>query len=1134
MKMEGKYLASIYGMLLAGIIATVVTVMVFTPGTPDHFFEHTASAVKSSLPSTPALPLFSDETVNSGILFSHRHGSTRLGGLDDTLGGGACAFDYDNDGWLDIFLVGGTGQTRHFGRRQWWQSNDGSRLYRNIGQAKFVDVTEEAGLNLSGIATMGCNHADLDNDGDQDLIVTAIGKILLYENNGDGKFTDISSQAGITDSSWSTSATFADFDQDGLLDIYVANYVQFDKKARLLETDAGFSPNMPPLFDVTLFDAQPNYLYRNLGNLKFEEIAARAGVDDKGGRTLSALWIDVDEDRFPDLLLGNDKNTPSRIFINNRDGSFSAAGEQYGINNNVGFQSLISADMNNDGRNEIVAGTPAGQLIKIFTHKESHAHYFLEHARQLGLSDARDSIYSTWSAGVRDFNLDGFPDLMSFNGTRTPDADAPRISTGQKKKLWLNYRGTLIDVSKSAGMALSDNISARGAAFGDFDNDGDVDVIVVHNNNPAQLLINNAPKHHWLGLLLNASSGNMDAIGARIILTTPSGKQYREINAESGFMSGHDRRIQFGLGDESNINSLEIIWPDGSSERHTELSGNRYYLIRQDEPAMLMETNTEYSAEEDNTLWPLFGRENMAFQLTLAEWLIESNLYDDAADHISMLAERADADTFRKLINLLVQLPPTHKALPIIAKGMNASKHDIRISSIRALQKYESEETIYWLLRAFNDPVPEVRIAVAETFEHLFRKEEAMINKKWLAVPPLISLLADSLPEVRATAARALSESEAFRAVEPLIGRLADSSDIVRTQALRALGMLRELQAAPKIVSTSLTPDATPLVKAHALIALKRLGTEEALRFIDHYLPVHSDALSMESAELLAHLIIEKDGTVFTHASVIQPLLKWLQQQNRNCSAKEIGSLTLVIKAIGQTPPRNSEAALRPFTKSKHPDIRLAAFQALLSSDKSRSISLFNEALSDSSEEVRGMALSSAIEYNAAPSVAILLKLMRKISFADNAALLLQNHLNSDGAKELTKLLLNQEMPIEVRKSAAFALTGHKTNNTTDSLKGIVFDSREPLALRIYALNALATPSNELGELNKLVHLRHDPLNRHVLRILATAKNQYAEKLLWNIFNNAKESEDERIFAAMTLHELFPHKTIHAFNGNRP
>ena len=545
----------------------------------------TAGSPHRPFAGEPVIPRFIDQTLMAGIHTAHHQGGKYLSGLDETLGAGACALDYDNDGWTDLFIIGGSGQNRYYGRPDWWQHDHGNVLYRNQGDGTFGDVTAIAGLTDTGWG-MGCASADLDNDGDAELFITNKGANRLYRNNGDGTFTDISDAAGIADTSWSTSVAFADYDRDGLLDIYVVNYIDYRKGQRTYEAQSGFKPSLPLSFDANLYDSVQNQLFHNEGELHFRDVTTDAGVGNRSGRGLSAIWTDIDADLYPDLFVSNDSGLPNTLYLNQRNGRFAGVEVDYRVNTTQRTAGLASGDIDNDGDIELAAGT-AGSIAPLLYLRgtspwplQSTARAkndgFIDAARMLGFGNERYNSGNGWGIGFADMNNDGWLDLFLANGLATPDADSAAVAQGQPNQLRISDgRGRFWNATGKAGIALQDSQSSRGVLPLDYDNDGDMDLFVTNNNDLPQLLENVSQPGRWLGVRLTATRGSRDAFGARLRLETTRGSQYRVIGGSQGMFTDDDKRVHFGLGTAAGSLVLDVEWPDGSVDSYSGLPVNQ-------------------------------------------------------------------------------------------------------------------------------------------------------------------------------------------------------------------------------------------------------------------------------------------------------------------------------------------------------------------------------------------------------------------------------------------------------------------------------------------------------------------------------------------------------------------------------
>ncbi|VAW88401.1 hypothetical protein MNBD_GAMMA18-970, partial [hydrothermal vent metagenome] len=491
-----------------------IIIVLLTPSDPFHLApaQKTENAVTLSSPDTlPAsqhIPVFEDDTLESGLILNHLQGDNYLTGIDETLAPGACALDYNNDGWIDLLLVNGSGQTRYYRKQHWWQKRQGHALYKNLGNGKFQDVTQESGLATPSWG-MGCVSGDFNNDGHTDLFITNLGSNTLYKNNGEGRFIDVTIPSGISGESWSTSATLADYDGDGLLDIYIANYIKYSKGAKTYEAQSQFEGSIPVTFNATLYDAEPNRLYRNRGKFRFENVSSLAGVEDKDGRSLDAIWLDANNDGQPDIFVSNDGGGGSNtLLINQGNSKFKESSTRMNLSSALAHHSISSGDFDNDGDIDIIITGDQTQthllLVNNISDSGKEQWKYSDQAETLGLAKGQFAGYSGWGSGLHDFNNDGWQDLFIANGLVTPDPDTNKITQGQSKQFWLNNgNGEFYETTWNAGDALQDIQSARGTVYADFDNDGDIDIYVAHNNDIGQLLTNTLPTDtQWLGIKL--------------------------------------------------------------------------------------------------------------------------------------------------------------------------------------------------------------------------------------------------------------------------------------------------------------------------------------------------------------------------------------------------------------------------------------------------------------------------------------------------------------------------------------------------------------------------------------------------------------------------------------------------------
>ena len=546
---------------------------------------------------------FTDVAVQAGLggAINVFGGIARKRWLLEEIGCGVALFDYDNDGWLDIFLVNGT-RFEDISP----QHPPSNFLFRNNRDGSFTDVTDKAGLRRTGWG-QGCCVGDYDNDGYDDLVVTYWGGIVLYHNNGDGTFTDVSQKAGLVQSGptprWNTGCSFLDYDRDGHLDLFVANYVTFDparapqpgsnQYCRYFGLSTGCGPQGLP--------GGTNLLYRNRGDGTFEDVSERSGIAVPRGRVepsfVNDQWVpvgsyglgvssaDFDNDGWPDIYVACD-SVPSRFYHNNQDGTFDEIGSDIGcaLNENgtsQGGMGVGVGDYDCDGWLDIVKTNYSDQTANLYHNNGDGTFYDAVFQAGLGVN----TKYLGWGVGLFDFDNDGWADIFMSNGHVFPEVDTRRlhVTFKERKILYKNLgQGRFIDVSSSSGAAVAQPHPSRGTAFGDFDNDGDVDVVVININEPPSLLRNDChSKNNWLKIKCIGTKSNRSAIGARVRVVTGRHSQIMEVMSGSSFMSQNDFRLHFGLGQAPQADLVEVHWPLGLMESFRSVEANRLVILQE-------------------------------------------------------------------------------------------------------------------------------------------------------------------------------------------------------------------------------------------------------------------------------------------------------------------------------------------------------------------------------------------------------------------------------------------------------------------------------------------------------------------------------------------------------------------------
>jgi hypothetical protein len=526
--------------------------------------------------------------LNAKTIFGGEHKNKYL---LETTGCGVAFYDYDNDGWLDIFLVNGS-RLEGFPAG----SEPTSHLFRNNRDGTFTDVTVKAGVAHSGWGQGVC-IGDYDNDGWEDLFVTYYGKNVLCHNNGDGTFTDVSQKAGVAGKGtrWNTGCAFVDYDRDGRLDLFVANYIDLD-----LAT-APVPESGPCLYKSVMVACGPpglqggkNILYHNNGDGTFTDVSESAGIFRANGTYgLGVLTADFDNDGWPDIYVAND-STASALYHNKKNGTFEDIAIDAGCalspdGKPQAGMGVSAADYDLDGNLDIVKTNFAGDTPSLYHNLGGGSFEDATFTAGLGAH----TQYLGWGCGFLDFDNDGWPDILICNGHVYPEVEQLKTEAGyaQRKLLYRNLRnGHFADVSLQAGTGISDPVASRGCAFGDFDNDGDIDVVVNTVNDYPQLLrCDSRQANNWIKVRTIGAKSNRSGIGARLIcITHPPGetkphRQIDEVRSGGSYISQNDLRVHFGVGKAEKIDLLEIRWPSGQIDTIKDIKVNQQIFVKEGE-----------------------------------------------------------------------------------------------------------------------------------------------------------------------------------------------------------------------------------------------------------------------------------------------------------------------------------------------------------------------------------------------------------------------------------------------------------------------------------------------------------------------------------------------------------------------
>ena len=525
-----------------------------------------------------------DVTDEVGIRFRHSSG-TRSSLLPEDMGSGAGFADIDNDGDIDLYIVNIPGPFKQNGHLT--KTHATNALYRNNGNGTFTDITKTAGVGHQGYG-MGCVFADYDGDGNIDLYVTNYGANVLYRNNGDGTFRDMTETAGVTCELWSTGAAFADVDGDNDLDLYVCNYVTYDlvaleqMKAESLQS----GKPVPSALNPHVFEPQDNVFYRNNGDGTFTDVTAEAGVAARGGRSMQAVFSDFDADNDLDLYVANDTSV-NHTYRNDGGGVFTDVSAESWAADFRGSMGLAAGDYDNDGDVDLFMShwvDEENALYRNLLKEDGTAERirFVDESYTALL--AEESIKQIgWGTALFDYDNDGDLDIFVTNGSTFQELDRPQVLIPQRDALFRNNAdGTFTDVSEITGIALLPIRVGRGAAFGDYDNDGDIDIFIVNNHAKPVLLRNDGGnRNNYLHVELIGTNANRNAVGAKIQVKTVNRTQMQEIYAGDSYMSFNSFIAEFGVGSATQVERLQVIWTNGDTQTLHNVPTNQRLRITQ-------------------------------------------------------------------------------------------------------------------------------------------------------------------------------------------------------------------------------------------------------------------------------------------------------------------------------------------------------------------------------------------------------------------------------------------------------------------------------------------------------------------------------------------------------------------------
>jgi enediyne biosynthesis protein E4 len=539
-----------------------------------------SASATTQVPARPSGPItFTDVTAQAGIHFRHNNGGFGKKLLPETMGSGVCVIDYDNDGWPDLLYVNSADWPDHHTKRT------APALYHNNRDGTFTDVTQQAGLDVE-MYGMGCAVGDYDNDGYDDIYITAIGGSHLFHNLGNGRFADVTAKAGVADSGFPASAVWFDYDHDGRLDLFVAHYVDWSESTdQFCALDGTHKSYCTP----ERYKGESARLYRNLGNGRFEDVTKKAGLYDPSSKSLGIALVDLDNDGWLSLFVSNDTQA-NKLWKNNHNGTFTDQGFAAGVAYNDAGKARAgmgtdAADYDGSGRQSLAIGNFTNEGLALYQNQGGEL--FVDQGVAAGLTEPSERVL-TFGLFFFDYDLDGLPDLFAANGHVADDVSVlqPSLHYAESPLFFRNRgNGKFENVSDKVGPAMRQPMVARGAAYLDYDNDGDLDIAINVNNGPARLLRNNnGNRNDMLRMKLIGTRSNRDAIGARVTVTIASGAKMMEmVKTGSSYLSQSELPLTFGLGkpEPGRTVDVEIVWPSGRRDSMPHVAADQFITVEE-------------------------------------------------------------------------------------------------------------------------------------------------------------------------------------------------------------------------------------------------------------------------------------------------------------------------------------------------------------------------------------------------------------------------------------------------------------------------------------------------------------------------------------------------------------------------
>ncbi len=1019
----------------------------------------------------------------------------------------------------------------------------------------------------------------------------------LFKNNGDGSFSDVTSESGISSPGWSTGAVFGDFNNDGLPDLYIAKFIKFKKETTTFEANSGFQSFDSAAFDASLYDAEANQLFLNKGGFLFEDVTEKFNVANQNGRGLGALWIDINGDSWLDLIVINQYPSPNEVYINRKGREFVVAKDSLNPLRSTGNHDFIEADFNNDSHTDFFLTRGSHAPIQLLQSQniempDNQSRFkYVSHA--FGLTGTKLSSLTSWGAVSGDFNNDGYKDVFIANGKLIPDPDSRFVPLSQPNTLLMNKSGKHFSIAKNTDIALTNN-SSRAAITTDLNNDGRLEIVVTNNNGGIQILEpepskdENKKADHWIGFeftnthLVNGKTGIVQIKHKNI-------RQTRNLLGPTGFLSQSEKRLHFGLGDSKQIERVTL---KTSKKTFTikNLAAGHYYSI----DLLTGKTEKLIFSRKVNPIEPLAKVIDADALSHLTKILVKNN-NPEQFRALSITWNRSNSEQrlvtlggFNRIENLF--------GLKLALLALSDPNPEVVIAAIDILKNSEIEETMGSLISQLYVSNADIQCAAATTLAFFFREEEAMIFQKNLALKHLIRVLENNNEQTQICAAQALGASQSKRAVAPLLKLIpakAKTGTPIKTAAINALSEIRDSKAIGDLSGLIDSRKSKPSEKAAAFIALARMQSGNLRILLQNHIYSKLESSDISSRNEAIHIL----SKLYKHENIIF-IQRNLLQDNINTSIEKIirqldpnqddtkndkqRSVTLsLIDIIGVTHNRSLINFLLSGSKSGHHEIRKRAIIALLSVSaalNSQNTSIARNTLLQQSIETL-IALLKLPDLKTTSGRALLITAMankmRSANITPGQLKAIFSTLDNKTTTILISKLMSGELSHRQRKTLLGFCSTTQTPTKVVNLKNLPASLKlekdfldcvyNPKAIHIpisipFTLELRKTLSRRLENKNIDVHKRHRLLANAMLHDVVIAKHffkKYSDKfsgktmalalnalehhnilkqyqaLIWNTMKNSENSERLRIQAAWLAHKIAPNEVNEFFEQTK-